>query len=139
MMRTRQPGSTGSIPIGCTTGPRRCALPCTSARINAGSVRLILSYSACTDTPSLACLAAAFTELRNPIVTIVIRLTTVENINCFGYWRPRCVSNTSSTHFGEIDASSSARAIALRGKVCSNRSNSSSSMCLPLLFSRVQG
>lgn len=47
-------------------------------------------------TAGLACVAAARTELRGPLLTIAIRPMAAEGIDCVGYPRSRYASTISS-------------------------------------------
>ena len=134
-MRKRHPARL-AWPSSCaTTGASRAALPCTSARSTAGSVRLTLSYSAVSDTGSRSILrAAACSDGRSPSETSIINSTTLDIINSRGYCRRRLASNTSSIQPAGSACSSATRAITPTGACCSNRSSTSAHILLLLCY-----
>src|SRR6266436_6710223 len=82
-MRTVYPPPPPRAPAGsaASTPASRCAPSRTIARTRAGSVRLILSYSAVSDTGRVApaALTAAWIDGRNPNVTEASKSTTASH------------------------------------------------------------
>src|SRR5712692_3138813 len=122
------PPSRAPAVSAASTPASRCAPSRTIARTKAGSVRLILSYSAVSDTGSVApaALTAAWIDGRNPNVTEASRSTTVENSRDRTYWRSACSANSASSH-GAASARRSVRcAITVSGLRLRNRSTTTS-------------
>src|SRR5437016_8803731 len=129
-MRTVYPPPPTPAPAvsAASTPARRCAPSRTIARTRAGSVRLILSYSAVSDTGSVApaALTAAWIDGRNPNVTEASKSTTVENSSDRTYCRSACWANSASSH-GAASARRSVRCvITVSGLRLTNRSTTAS-------------
>src|SRR5438874_5171561 len=129
-MRTVYPPPPPPAPAvsAASTPARRCAPSRTIARTRAGSVRLILSYSAVSDTGSVApaALTTAWIDGRNPNVTEASKSTTVENSSDRTYCRSACWANSASSH-GAASARRSVRCvITVSGLRLRNRSTTAS-------------
>src|SRR2546427_4973582 len=129
-MRTVYPPPPPRAPAGsaASTPASRCAPSRTIARTRAGSVRLILSYSAVSDTGRVApaALTAAWIDGRNPNVTEASKSTTVENSSDRTYCRSACWANSASSH-GAASARRSVRCvITVSGLRLTNRSTTAS-------------
>src|SRR2546427_2846962 len=129
-MRTVYPPPPPRAPAGsaASTPASRCAPSRTIARTRAGSVRLILSYSAVSDTGRVApaALTAAWIDGRTPNVTEASKSTTVENSSDRTYCRSACWANSASSH-GAASARRSVRCvITVSGLRLTNRSTTAS-------------
>src|SRR5882724_9324145 len=129
-MRTVYPPPPPRAPAGsaASTPASRCAPSRTIARTRAVSVRLILSYSAVSDTGRVApaALTAAWIDGRNPNVTEASKSTTVENSSDRTYCRSACWANSASSH-GAASARRSVRCvITVSGLRLTNRSTTAS-------------
>src|SRR5437899_6054332 len=129
-MRTVYPPPPPRAPAGsaASTPASRCAPSRTIARTRAGSVRLILSYSAVSDTGRVApaALTAAWIDGRNPNVAEASKSTTVENSSDRTYCRSACWANSASSH-GAASARRSVRCvITVSGLRLTNRSTTAS-------------
>src|SRR5882724_9341054 len=139
-MRTVYPPPPPRAPAGsaASTPASRCAPSRTIARTRAGSVRLILSYSAVSDTGRVApaALTAAWIDGRNPNVTEASKSTTVENSSDRTYCRSACWANSASSH-GAASARRSVRCvITVSGLRLTNRSTTASHPIRHLLTPR---
>src|SRR5713101_335900 len=122
------PPSRAPAVSAASTPASRCAPSRTIARTRAGSFRLILSYSAVSDTGRVApaALTAAWIDGRNPNVTEASKSTTVENSSDRTYCRSACSANSASSH-GAASARRSVRcAITVSGLRLRNRSTTAS-------------